>query len=177
MDLQYYDDNSGKWISLKVQSDTNPNNDSTFTTPRYIINNLIKKQGDFVKYYDETILNKTVKLSNSNNGDLKNKFCISKINLQNNNEGAVITPTYGGIVVGEGDLVSNVSFHDETGDLEITKIKISKDILNPISSGLSIPDSNTPGIFYIQIEEKTQNEEDNITEEDNTTEEDNGTSI
>ena len=54
MDLQYYDDNSGKWISLKVQSDTNPNNDSTFTTPRYIINNLIKKQGDFVKYYDET---------------------------------------------------------------------------------------------------------------------------
>ena len=166
MDLQYYDDNSGKWISLKVQNDTDPKNDSTFTTPRYIINNLIKKEGDFVKYYDNTILNKTVKLSNSNDGNLKNKFFISKINLQDNNEGTVIlTPTYGGIVVGKGDLVSNVSFHDETGDLEITKIKISEDVLNPISSGTEIPNENTPGIFYIQIEE------------DNTIEEDNGTSV
>lgn len=172
MDLQYYDDNSGKWISLKVQNDTDPNNDSTFTTPRYIINNLIKKEGDFVKYYDNTILNKTVKLSNSNDGNLKNKFFISKINLQDNNEGTVIlTPTYSGIVVGEGDLVSNVSFHDETGDLEITKIKISEDVLNPISSGTEIPNENTPGIFYIQTEEN------NTTEEDNTIEEDNGTSI
>ena len=165
MDLKYYDDNSGKWITLKVQSNTDPNNDSTFATPKYIINNLIKKEGDFVKYYDNTILNEKIKLANS-----QEKNFISNIKLQNNNNGTVIlTPTYGGIVVGEGDLVSNVSFHDETGDLEITKIKISKDVLNPISSGLTIPDSNTSGIFYIQIEEKTQNEEDNTTEEDNDT--------
>lgn len=164
MDLKYYDDNSGKWITLKVQSNTDPNNDSTFATPKYIINNLVKKEGDFVKYYDNTILNEKIKLNNS-----QEKNFISNIKLQNNNNGTVIlTPTYGGIVVGEGDLVSNVSFHDETGDLEITKIKISEDVLNPISSGFTIPDNSVPGIFYIQLEENTQNEEDNTqNEEDN----------
>lgn len=175
MDLKYYDDNSGKWISLKAQNSTSVNDDSTFTTPSYIIKKLVKEENGFVKYPGSNgpiILNKTVKLSNSNDGNLENKFFISKINLQDNNEGTIIlTPTYGGIVVGEGDLVSNVSFHDETGDLEITKIKISKDVLNPISSGVEIPNENTPGIFYIQTEE------DNTKEEDNTIEEDNDTSI
>lgn len=179
MDLKYYDDNSGKWISLKAMcgvadvADTSINDDSTFATPNYITNKVITKdEKNIIKYYDGTILNKTVRLSNGNDGDLENKFFISKINLQDNNEGTVIlTPTYSGIVVGEGDLVSNVSFHDETGDLEITKIKISEDVLNPISSGTEIPNENTPGIFYIQTEEN------NTTEEDNTIEEDNGTSI
>lgn len=168
MDLQYYDDNSGEWVSLKAQNDTDINNNSTFTTPSYIIKKLIKEEDGFVKYpgsKGSIILNEEIKLANS-----KEKNFISNIKLQNNNQGTVVlTPTYGGIVVGEGDLVSNVSFHDETGDLEITKIKISKDVLNPISSGLTIPDSNTPGFFYIQIEEKTQNEEDNTIEEDNGT--------
>ena len=88
MDLKYYDDNGnseGKWISLKAVcgvegvEDTSVNDDSTFSTPNYITNKIItKNKNNVIKYYDGTILNKTVKLSNSNDGDLENKFFIAK---------------------------------------------------------------------------------------------------
>lgn len=174
MDLKYYDDNSGKWISLKAMcgvadvADTSINDDSTFATPNYITNKVITKdEKNIIKYYDGTILNKTVRLSNGNDGDLENKFFISKINLQDSNESEIITliPTYGGIEASqEGNLVSDIFFNPSTGNLEIMKTEISEKALNPISSGSTIPDNNTLGLFYIQIE-------------DNTTEGDNGASI
>ena len=176
MDLQYYDDNSGKWISLKAQNNTSINDNSTFTTPNYIIKKLIKEENGFIKYPGSdgpVILNEKIKLKKENS---ETGFFISNIELDNEEEGTIgLTSMYGGVETNNGNLVSNVSF--ENGNLKVEKTNVSGSVLNPISSGSTIPDDNTPGIFYIQIEERTQNEEDNTTEEDSTTEEDNNTSI
>lgn len=152
MDLKYYDDNSGKWISLKAQNNTSVNDDSTFTTPSYIIKKLIKEENDFIKYPGSNgpiILNKKIELEKENSEE---GFFISNIELDNNEEGTIkLISAYGGIKTNDGNFVSNVSFED--GSLKIEKENISENVLKPISSGIEIPNEDTPGIFYIQIEE------------------------
>lgn len=160
MDLKYHDydtNGNGKWISLKATAPTTTdnkekieeikNNDSAFTTPNYIINNLIKKEGALVKYYDGTILNEKTVLDE----DVTVKNFISKIELDNN----VLTPTYGEMVEStesttSGNIVSNISFNNN-GNLEVTKGKLSDNLLNLISSGSNPPDEYTKGFFYLQI--------------------------
>ena len=155
MDLKYYD--NGEWISLKATNNIAANNnDSAFTTPKYIIENLVKEDGNFIKYYDGTILNKKIKLDN--NVEEGSAF-VSKIELLDDKNGTItLKPSYNKIQTeNEGNFVSNVSFDDDN-NLKITKANISSDILNPISSGPDIPDSNTAGFFYLQIEESSNSE-------------------
>lgn len=158
MDLKYYDND--QWISLKtvcgesVEDSTSVNDDSTFATPKYIINNLVeKKDGNFVKYYDGTILNEKIEIDT----DVETKDFISKIELNNTKkEGTtILTPTYGEIVEStestpSGNIVSNISFN--SGNLEVAKGKLSDNLLSLISSGPDVPDDKTKGFFYLQTE-------------------------
>lgn len=152
MDLKYYDND--QWVSLKavcgVESveDTSASDDSTFATPNYITNKIITKDDNLIKYYDGTILNKEVKLDD----EVVKKSFVSDIELNEENGTIKLTPTYGEIEDNEkGNFVSDISF--ENGDLKIKRENISSDILNPISSGPTIPNEYTKGFFYLQIEE------------------------
>jgi hypothetical protein len=160
MDLKYYDDNNSKWVSLKTVcgvegvADTATDDDSAFATPKYVTSKIITKDGNLVKYLNEIILNKEIALGGKN--ITKNGF-VSNIELKDENGTVTLTPTYGEIADDEkGNFVSDVSF--ENGNLKIARTNISSDILNPISSGSDIPDSNTAGFFYLQIEESNNSE-------------------
>lgn len=158
MDLKYYD--NGEWISLKtvcgesVEDTTSVDDDSTFATPKYITNKVITKDGNnLIKYYDGTILNKEVKFDDK----VTKKSFVSDIELKDENGTVTLTPTYGEIEDNEeGNFVSDISF--EGGNLKIERKNISSDILNPISSGPDIPDSDTAGFFYLQIEGSSDSE-------------------
>ena len=70
-----------------------------------------------------------------------------------------LTPIYKSIDQDiSGDFVSSVSFDTETGNLKITKKDVPSSVLNPINSGSDIPDIDTAGFFYLQIDESSESE-------------------
>lgn len=162
MDLKYYKDNGngkGEWVSLKVQSNTSVNDDSTFATPNYIINKIITKDKDnVIKYLNEIPLNKAVLIDNSK-ADKPSFVSNIELSYDTNNGMTTLTPIYKRIDQDiSGDFVSSVSFDTETGNLKITKKDVPSSVLNPINSGLDIPDIDTAGFFYLQIDESSESE-------------------
>lgn len=185
MDLKYYNydtNGNGKWISLKATTPTTTDNekieeikknDSAFTTPNYIINNLVKKEGTLVKYYDETILNPTIEIkeadieeetdsgTNPEGGagtEEQNPTFISKISVNTATDGSKITINTITHTIetdgeeGENSFVSDIIYNENERKTQIVKSSISESVLNPISCGTTPPGEKTSGFFYLQVE-------------------------